>query len=88
MPRCEWCDTRYVDPNEGKRGRPRLYCSTECKDASAALNVLFLKVDQTIGRMSVNKWREHKRTLVQIANSKTTTRRGPGGRFVKRERKP
>lgn len=64
---CEWCGVDFKRV-KGLRGRPRLFCCDECKDADARMRQAESAIAATIGRMSPERARALRSRLWRLAN--------------------
>ena len=65
---CSWCGIPFTR-SVGNRGRPRLFCCDECKDAETRMNQAESLIAQTIGRMDPERARSLRRRLWSAANA-------------------
>lgn len=67
---CGLCGRRFEAPKG--RGRPREYCSADCREVSSAVNTLRSRVGRVQGTMTDGAWRDLRGALWRMANQRGT----------------
>ena len=82
--KCRFCGTKFPVPHHGKRGRPPEHCSQDCREASAALNVLEKWLAPVAKRATVDNWQSIRHRLWGLANASPVFQRAMSARASER----